>query len=147
MKQPWGGFTLARLDQITGFDIDSVPDEWWAAKIPQFCPPVFTILSETVQCDCACYIEALFDTDVQPKFVTASMVALAPSASYAVGDIVGAFGITDIPSNSPNWFIDENGLHVRLMTGQKSFWVADKTTGDKTIVENSDWAIKFGVYC
>lgn len=141
-----GGFALARLDQITGFDIDSVPDAWWESKIPQFCPAPFSVLTDTVSCATACYIESLFNINVLPINVVVEMIANTDVAGYATGDSAFAFGAGDMPITAPNRFVDSDGLHVRLMTGGHDLWVANKTTGDKTTINNADWSIKFTIY-
>lgn len=151
--QTLGGFPLARNDQgssSTGgnFDITSVPDETWQEIFSQFSPTSLTMLESTlVPVPDATALDYIFDCQTPAKIIQTFLVCQTPQAGYSIGDKVSAFGIDDRTNPAPNTFIDQSGLHVRLMIGNKPFWVSHKDTGNTTVITNENWCILFRVYC
>lgn len=131
------------------FDINSVPDEFWANIVAQYSPAPFTVLSSgNLTVASVGYIEHIFDAIAENvAFVNVELVCQTPSAGYKIGDSVRAFGIGDFANPQPNIFTDSDGLHVSLMIGGSSFWVSHHDTGVKTVINNENWAIKYTVYC
>ncbi|MBQ4069919.1 MAG: hypothetical protein IJD52_00905 [Alphaproteobacteria bacterium] len=147
-----GGFALMRKDDAAtntgGFDIESVSDEFWAQKIPQFANARNSMyetdaipVSSSVS-----YIEYIAEISNSPITVQAFLICQNSDAGYAVGDIVTAFGIGNRANPQPNIFIDGDGMHICQMVGRESFWVSHKNTGQTTNVADENWAIKFRVY-
>lgn len=149
-----GGYPLARTDQIpdasTGgtFDINSVSDEFWADKIPQFTPEALTKLTgRAVPLSNSSYIEYIFGTDKPAIVIQAALVCQTPEAGYSIGDECHAFGIGTYMSPLFNTNIDDNGLHIKIAIGSQNFWVAHKSTGQQTTITNDNWRLQFTVYC
>lgn len=147
-----GGTTLARADQIptvTPFDIDSVPDAKWSEIIARVAPATFTVItSGALTVSNTDYIENVFSgISTTPYMVRAVLVCNTAAAGYAAGEETSAFGIGDYACPLFNTSIDTSGLHVSLAVGNSAFWVAHKTSGAKTDIVNSEWRLKFRIYC
>lgn len=148
-----GGFTLARADKESSgtsenFDINSVPDEFWQSLFDKFAQTPLNLLeSRLANVSINSSLEYIFNTDKTAKIVQVFLVCQTPEAGYSIGDEVAAFGIANRTNPQPITFYDENGLHVRLMINQESFWVSHKTTGASTNITNENWKILFRVYC
>ncbi|MBD5400725.1 hypothetical protein HDR61_03200 [bacterium] len=151
-----GGYPLARADQVTSgdgasggaFDINSVPDEFWAAKIAQFAAaPITSITHDPVPVRATAYVDYIFDTDKTPFHVGCALVCQTPDAGYSVGDSVRAFGFGSRCAPAPNVFRDASGLHVRMMIGSQTPWVAHHDTGVATNITAGRWSIQFRLYC
>ncbi|MDR0726741.1 MAG: hypothetical protein LBF37_01625 [Rickettsiales bacterium] len=149
-----GGFTLALDDQTgsesgteTNFDINSVPDEFWANIVATYAPtPIKTTHSELTPVTNSAFIEFIFDINAEAKFAQAVLVCQTPEAGYSIGDTISAFGIGNRMCPFPNSFLDANGLHVRLMVGSENFWIYHKTTYAKTFITNNNWKIQYIVW-
>ena len=148
-----GGFALARADEIpepaTPFDITTVPDTTWAEIVARVAPAPFTVTTSTaITPSSTGYIEHVFtDVSMVPTIVRAILACQADAAGYATGDETEAFGVGTYCRPMLNYWVDSAGLHVRLAVGNQSFWVAHKSTGAKTDIDNSEWRIKFRIYC
>lgn len=151
-----GGFALARADAVSGggtggggdFDISDVPAEFWQQLFAQYCPPPFTVMdSSLITIPTSGGTEYGFETSKNAMFVQTFLVCQTPQAGYSIGEYVSAFGIGDSVAPRPNTFVADNVLHVRLLTGGKSFWVAHRDTGAQTQITNERWRILFRVYC
>ena len=148
-----GGFALARADEIpdpaTEFDITTVPDTTWTEIVARVAPAPFTVShSNQITVSNATIIEYLFTgVSVAPYMIRASLVCQTAAAGYAVGDETFAFGIGAYATPLFNTHTDTNGLYVQMAVGNQAFWVAHKTTGAKTDIVNSDWKLKFHIYC
>lgn len=155
-----GGFALARADQIPTpgdgvapdgtFDITSVSDEFWAETIAKFTPAPFAISDSPYMkiITSVPYTECIFgQVNMIPAIVKVALVCQSPDAGYAIGDTVSAFGIGDRTNPDPNTWVDNDGLHVRLMTAGEQFWVSNKNTGIRTNITPDNWQLLFRVYC
>lgn len=147
-----GGVAMARADQIptvTPFDIDSVSDTKWAEIVARVAPAPFTITtSNALTLTSTDYIECVFsDITSTPYIVRAILVATDNAAGYVTDEEVSAFGVGEYSRPMINTNVDSAGLHVRMAVGNQSFWVAHKTTGAKTDIVNSEWRLKFRIYC
>jgi len=151
-----GGYALARQDDVTSgggtgtsdFDINSVPDDFWANMVARFSPAPFSIMSNPpVPVRATAYVDYIFDTDKIPFYVDASLVCQTPDAGYAIGDVVRAFGFGAYPAPAPNVFRDASGLHVRMMIGGQTPWVCHRDTGVATNITAGRWNIQFRLYC
>lgn len=149
-----GGFTLARADQATGapgdgtgFDINSVPDEFWQTIISKFAPaPIQIHESRTARVVNMGHMEYLWNGGATIKFAYVALVCQTPEADYSIGDVVTAFGIGDRTNPLPNVFYDTLGAHIRLAIGSENFWVSHKTTGVQVPITNDRWNIKFIIW-
>ena len=148
-----GGFALARADEMPSpsdsFDITTVPDATWADIIARVAPTPYTVkTSSNLTISGSTYIEYIFGTvTTEPISIRAYLVCQTDAAGYAVGDETSAFGIGDYAPPLFHTYIDQNGLHVRTMIGNQSFWVAHKTTGVATNIANNEWKLKIRIYC
>ena len=151
--QTLGGIPLARADQLAEnsgkFDIETVPDEFWAQIVAKFAPKNFeSIETRTVPINSMCsFLDLAFDTDKQPQFIQAILVCKSSEAGYQVGDVVNAFGIGGRTNPVPNSHIAYDGVHICLMVGHEQYWVSHKETGETTYVNDENWGVKFRVYC
>ncbi len=153
-----GGYALARAgdnnsapgDGVSGatFDINSVSDEFWAALFARMTPAPFTeMTSIEIPIGDTSYIDCAFDTDKTPLIVRADLVCKTPQAGYSIGDQTGAWGVGTHGNPAPYVFTDQNGTHVRIMTGGGAFWVSHHDTGVQTQVTNANWRIIIRIYC
>lgn len=147
-----GGYALARADQIpdpnASFDINSVSDDFWTAKIAQFAPAPFTVItSRAVPMRATTAIEYIFNTDLTPFLVRTVLVCAAADAGYSVGEEVAAFGIGAYTATAPNVFRDESGVHVRMFVGNQNAWVCHRNTGVVTTTTAGAWNLLFRLYC
>lgn len=156
-----GGYALARADAVpatpgngddnnnAGFDIYSVPDDFWQAKVSQFAPSSsFTVLvSEPVRLRTTSAIEYIFDTDKTGLFADAVLVCQTPDAGYSAGDIVAAYGFGAYTATSPIIFYDTSGAHVRIQIGGDAPWVRHRQTSVITNTSPDAWKIQFRLYC
>ena len=151
--QTLGGVALARADEIpdpsTEFDIDSVPDTKWTEIVARVAPaPFATYTSSNLTISGSTYIEYVFSgVSSAPIIARASLVCQTDAAGYVTNDETTAFGIGDYTTPPLYTFVDNNGVHVRVMIGGGAFWVAHKTTGVKTNIVNSEWKLKIRIYC
>lgn len=156
--QMLGGYALARADAVVagpgngdgdGFDIYSVPDDFWESKITEFASSSsFTVLtSNAVLLRSTTYIEYIFDTDKVPLFADAVLVCEAADAGYRVGDLVSAYGFGAYTASQPIVFSDASGVHARLMIGNRAPWVCHRDTGAVTNTADNAWKIQFRLYC
>lgn len=148
-----GGVAMARADQIPtpsdSFDITTVPDTTWAEIVARVAPAPITVTTSTaITVSNTTYIHYIFDdVSTTPYMVRAVLVCQTAAAGYASGDEVSAFGIGDYACPIFDTYIDSAGFHARLAVGNQAFWVAHKTTGAKTDIVNSEWKLKFRIYC
>lgn len=148
-----GGFALARADNLSSgtgqnFDINSVPDEFWQTLFDNFSTPSLNLMESILMpVSTNSSLEYIFNTDKTAKIVQVFLVCQTPEAGYSIGDEVAAFGIANRTNPQPITFYDENGMHIRLMINQESFWVSHKETGANTNITNENWKILFRVYC
>ena len=148
-----GGFALARADEIpdttSEFDISSVPDETWAEIVARVAPAPITITtSDPITVLTTTYIEYLFtNVTTIPYNIRAVLVCQTAAAGYAVNEETMAFGIGSYAYPLFQSYTDSYGLHVRLFIGNQAFWVAHKSTGAPTNIVNSEWKLKFRIYC
>ena len=148
-----GGFTLARADQATGapgdgagFDINSVPDEFWQTIISKFAPAFGVGMILATVGVFFRDMEYLWNGGATVKFAYVALVCQTPEADYSIGDVVTAFGIGDRTNPLPNVFYDTLGAHIRLAIGSENFWVSHKTTGVQVPITNDRWNIKFIIW-
>ena len=148
-----GGVALARADEIPSpsdsFDITTVPDTTWSEIVARVAPAPFTTYTSTnLTIHSTAYIEYVFsNVSTMPLITRACLVCQTDAAGYAAGDETSAFGIGDYTTPLFYTFIDGNGLHIRTMIGNQSFWVAHKTTGVATNIANDEWKLKIRIYC
>ena len=147
-----GGYPLARAagpDGMAGeFDINTVPDSFWADLFARFAAAPFKILkSSQVTITDAPIIKYSFLTDRDPYMVRAHLVCMVPQAGYAAGDECTAFGIGDMGAPVIDILADGRYLTTGVVTGGNRFWVADRNTGERTDIINAAWRIVFTVYC
>lgn len=146
-----GGVAMARADSVRNseFDINTVPDDFWAEKFAQFVPTTLS-MTETRPVPIngnTAYINYLVGGDVRPIVCTTALVCQSPDAGYSIEDEVNAFGIGTRTNPMPNFIFDADGLNLRLMVGGDAFWVAHKDTGRQIFVDDENWAILFRIYC
>jgi len=150
-----GGYALARADQIQqpagpgdAFDINSVPDEFWADIVARFAPASLTVLtSRDVPVRATTGIEYIFNTELTPHFATADLVCAATDAGYAVGDVVSAFGFGAYPATRPNVYRSASGVHACMLIGGQQPWVRHHQTGVVTNITAGAWKLRFRLYC
>lgn len=148
-----GGVALARADEIpapaTPFDITTVPDTTWTEIVARVAPAPFTTYTSTnLTISGSTYIEYVFSgVLITPIFTRASLVCQNAAAGYVPNDETCAFGIGNYTNPMFYSFLDENGLHVRIMIGGGTFWVAHKSTGVATNIANNEWKLKIRIYC
>ena len=148
-----GGFALARADQVpepgTEFDITAVPDATWETIFARVHPTPFTVHTSTpMSVSKTTYIHYIFnDVSAAPYMVRAFLVAQDAAAGYGANEETTAFGIGEYTRPIFDTYVDSAGMHVRMAVGNQSFWVAHKTTGAKTDIVNSEWKLKFRIYC
>ena len=148
-----GGIALARADEIpessATFDIDSVPDTKWTEIVARVAPAPFTTYTSTnLTIHSTTYIEYVFSgVSTAPLIVRASLVCQTAAAGYAISDETTAFGIGNYTVPPLYTFVDNNGVHVRTLIGNQSFWVAHATTGVATNIANDEWKLKIRIYC
>ncbi len=143
-----GGFPIARADNVSGFDIASVSDEFWTALFARLAPASRTVLTgDIVPLIGDSYVEYTFTTDLAPLYATAMLVCTAPDAGYAIGDVVSAFGFGSIPACNPNIIPGNGSVELRLMTGGDAPWVAHRDSGIRTNINPDNWGVKFSLYC
>ena len=87
------------------------------------------------------------DISSTPYMIRAVLVCNTAAAGYSIGEETTAFGIGDYACPLFNTSVDSSGLHVSLAVGNQAFWVAHKTSGAKTDIVNSEWRLKFRIYC
>ena len=151
--QTLGGVALARADEIpessATFDIDSVSDEKWSEIVSRVVPAPFTTYTSTnLTIHSTTYIEYVFSgLTTPPLVVRASLVCQTDAAGYITGDETTAFGIGENKNPLFYTYLDNNGVHVRTLIGNQSFWVAHKTTGVATNIANDEWKLKIRIYC
>lgn len=147
-----GGFALARADNAatnTGtFDINSVPDDFWAELIKNHANAVIP-MTETTPCpinsQCS-YLDYIVGGNEKPRWVQVALICQNPDAGYAIGDEVWAFGIGSRANPMPNWTINQDGLHLCLMVGHEKYWASHRDTGITTELADENWRILFRVY-
>lgn len=154
--QTLGGFPLARRDEITGnstggvppqFDINSVPAEFWQEIFSTYGQPNLQMTTgRPMPLSNVAYLDYVFDEIAVPKIINVELVCQTPEAGYAIGDTVAAFGIGSRTNPVPNTFVDNDGLHVRLMLGGENVWVSHKDTGVTTPVTPGKWKVLFTVW-
>lgn len=149
-----GGYPLARADSIGAsvpggqFDINSIPDDLWAAKVAEFTPAPFTVItSKAVSLAKTTGIEYIFNTDKTPFCVNIFLVCAVADAGYAVGEEVATFGFGQYSASAPNMFHDISGLHLRVLIGNEDPWVRHRNTGVVTTISPENWKIQFRLYC
>ena len=162
-----GGYPLMRADddsagdasggdsgtQAPAFDINSVPDEFWAKIVTKFAPsyqaPALPqiVATREFELSSTTSIEYIMNTEKSPIFVVPVLVCKKAECGYKVGDEVSAFGLGAMPAPALNVSTDQNGIHMTLMIGGKTFWVAHNETGVNTNITNGNWRLKFLVYC
>ncbi len=132
----------------TGFDIESVSDEFWQSMLNRIMPNVIqTTDSQPMRFGGGSFTEYIFsDIPSKPIHAMPILVCINADAGYAVGDEVYAFGVGDHPVMTPNLFTDKYGFHAKIPTAGANFWVWDKTTCVKTIVTTDNWRLKFRLY-
>lgn len=154
--QTLGGFELARADQVTTspdggttteFDINSVDPSFWSNLFETYSAPTIKINESNLSMIANIrYLEWIFSISAAAKLARAVLVCQTPEAGYSIGDTVSAFGIGNRTNPSPNTFLDESGLHVRLLVASENFWISHKTSGTSTNITNTNWKIKFIVW-
>ena len=147
-----GGYTLARTDQIpdpnTSFDIESVSDDFWAAKVAQFAPaPITVLVGRAVPIRITTAIEYIFNTELEPFLASVVLVCKTPDAGYEVGDQVACFGFGAYSAPAPYQFRDSSGVQVRMMIGNQAPWVSHKDTGVHTNIATGSWNLLYRLYC
>lgn len=146
-----GGITVGDCGSNSGteFDINSVPDEFWADIVARHTTQPFTIIETepTTINTRASGLDYIVGGDLQPKFIQTVLVCLVPQAGYNIGDEVWCWGIGNFANPNPTPIHDNDGLHIRLMINKQKFWVNNKNTGEQTEITNTNWAVLFRVYC
>lgn len=148
-----GGFKIARADQITTtggtsvFDINDISDEFWETLFSRVTPNTLKYTdSNTMPIGNVPYLEYIFSKMSTALFAHPILVCTTADAGYDTDDEVYSFGIGNHAVMSPNLYHDKYGLHIRLFIGSDQFWVANKTTGTQTNIQNDNWCIKFRLY-
>lgn len=148
-----GGTIIGANNSATGsetFDINSVPDDFWAKIIEKHNKHDFSLIETTpvpINSNCS-YIEYIIDSDKKPKLIMPVLICQSADAGYNTAEEVWAFGIGNRTNPTPNFAIDSDGLHICQMVGKEKFWVSHKNTGVTTqISDDSKWKIIFRVYC
>lgn len=147
-----GGFPLARADNAATdtctFDINSVPDDFWAETIKKHADVVIPTIETTpcpINSNCS-YLNYIVGGSAKPRWVQVALVCQKPEAGYAVGDEVWAFGIGARANPMPNCIIDQDGLHLCLMVGYEKYWVSHRDTGTTIELTDANWCVLFRVY-
>ena len=150
-----GGFALARADavnasqEIENFDISSVPASFWQTLFSTYQTNGIQSATSTLSniANNVTYFDNSFsDLTELPLFVRVTLVCQSDDAGYSTDDETSAFGIGDYVAPLIYTYIGDYVLHVRLFSGSQTFWVANKSTGEKTNVTTSKWKLKMTVY-
>ena len=142
-----GGIALARKDEITNFDINSVSATFWTNLFSTYQSNT-NIQSESSSLQTisnTVFIDYEFVYSQIPANCTVSLVCQSPDAGYSIDDVVSAFGIGNYGYPRPNVYVSNSHLHARLYLNSQTIWVFHKTNGTKTNIDNSKWKIKFTV--
>ena len=150
-----GGFALARADEVNtaheveSFDITTVPATFWQSLFTTY--QTTTIQSKSCElrslgANIASYIEPFEDVSETPLFARAFLVCQSDEAGYVTGDETSAFGIGDYTYPLIRTYIEDYIAHACLFVGGQTFWVPNKTSGEKTNITNSKWKLKITVY-
>lgn len=145
--QTLGGFEFVRTGN--DFNIQDVPDDFWANTIPMFAPSKMVVYESsplTINSNTA-YIQYTFDTNVPPKIIEVCLICVNTDAGYRINDRVYAFGVGQMNATKPNYTLDEYGLNLQFLTGFEQYWVRHKETGLITTISDENWNILFRVYC
>ncbi len=146
-----GGFKIARTDQVTSttstFDINDVSDDFWQELFARFMPKIIKHKdSDIMPLYNGKHMEYVFSMTEPALASQPILVCVNADAGYAVNDEVYSFGIGANTVMSPNLYIDQYGVHVRLFINGEPFWVPNKSNGAKTNINPDNWRIKFRVY-
>jgi hypothetical protein len=143
-----GGFALARKDELSDFDINSVSSAFWTTLFSTYQTNT-NIQSESSNLQSitnTVFIDYEFVLGQMPAFSNIVLVCQNPDAGYSIDDEVCAFGIGDYGYPRANIYVSNNHLHARLYLNNQTIWVFHKTNGTKTNIDNTKWKIKFTVY-
>ena len=144
-----GGITIGASGNNNEFDINSVPNEFWADIVARHAPEPFKVI-ETPATDfrnnSAGMDYIVGGTDV-PKFIQTVLVCQSNEAGYSAGDEVWCWGIGNRANPTPQPTHDRDGLHITIMINNEAFWVNHKNTGVKTSITDTNWRILYRVYC
>ena len=152
------GITLGGITVGTGgngnnntadFDINSVPDEFWADIVAKHMPATFKVI-ETKQItftNNSAGKELVVGGNDIPKFIQTVLVCQSAEAGYSVGDEVWSWGIGNRANPNPQPAYDQDGLRIKMMINNEAFWVNHKNTGAKTSITDTNWRILYRVYC
>jgi len=150
-----GGFALARADEVNAaneveaFDITSVSTDFWQTLFSTYqtngirskSTQLMTVINNGTFFD-----DSFSDLTTLPLYTRAFLVCESDDAGYTAGEETSAFGIGDYTSPLVYAYIGDYILHVRLFSGSQTFWVPNKSTGEKTNITTSKWKVKITVY-
>lgn len=145
-----GGFIIGNGNGSANiFDINSVPESFWAGVVARHTPQAFRIIETTPTKinSRGGGLNYVINEDITPKFIQTVLICQSDEAGYATGDEVWCWGIGNRATPQPTPIHDENGTHIRLMCGAEQYWVNNKNTGVITNVTDENWCVLFRVYC
>ena len=150
-----GGYQLARADEnapgTTGsdFDINSVSDDFWQMLFARFSPETFTIKTgNQIPVRSVGSVEYVFDSASPIKFARIALTCVNADAGYSAGETLWDFGINERSTPTPNAWFGADGAHAHLVIGDGAqWWVAHRTTGARTVINNENWTMAFTVWC
>ena len=132
----------------SGFDIATVPQEFWEETVARYTPAPFTVI-ETPPVSFrnnSSGLDYLIGGDDMPKFIHAVLVCKNDEAGYTSGDEVWCWGIGEHANPSPTPVSSAAGQRIRLMIDSGVFWVNQKVTCVKTNINDANWCILYRVY-
>jgi len=143
-----GGIALARHDEITSFDINSVSSTFWTNLFStyQTNTNIQSESSDLISVTNGVFINNEFNYTQIPPICDVFLVCQSPEAGYSINDSVRAFGIGNYAYPRPNLYISNGHLNAKLFVGEQDFWVFHKTDATKVNITNANWKIKFTVY-
>lgn len=132
-----------------GFDITTVPDEFWADIVATHAPQPFQVIeTEPVPVENnAAGVDYIIGGTSMPKFIQTILVCQSDEAGYTAGDEVWCWGIGNRANPSATPIHDRDGLHIRLAINSETFWVNNKNTCAQTNITDTNWRIVHRVYC
>lgn len=131
------------------FDINSVPDDFWADIVTKHTPAPFKVI-ETPPISFrnnSAGLDYIIGGNDTPKFIQTVLVCQNDEAGYTAGDEVWCWGIGNRNNPSPTPTYGQTGLRILLMINSETFWVNNKGDSTKTDITDTNWRILYRVYC
>jgi len=143
-----GGTILARHDEISTFDINSVASTFWTNLFAtyQTNKNIQSESSSLITVANSVFIDYEFIYSQIPPICDVALICQTAEGGYSIGDEVRAFGIGDYAYPRPDLYISNGHLHAKLFVDEKAFWVFHKTDATRVNITNFNWKIKFTVY-